>query len=92
MSMTKNNYSMDFQEQVKPIIEGLRWGDINEISSRSGLSRETVRASLKLETLVGATENQIKVWEVAGTMVKERQEEAKKKEEKLVSLAKTLKQ
>jgi hypothetical protein len=32
------------------------------------------------------------VWEVAGTMIKERQEEAKKKEEKLVSLAKTLKQ
>ena len=83
---------MDFQEQVKPIIKSLRKGDLNEIAERSGLSRQTVRDSLKLETLIGATENQIKVWEVAGTMIKERQEEAKKKEEKLVSLAKTLKQ
>lgn len=91
MSMTKNNYSMDFQEQVKPIIEGLRWGDINEISSRSGLSRETVRASLKLETLVGATDNQVKVWEVTVSMLKERQEDAKKAEVKLAKLAEKLK-
>lgn len=83
---------MNFQEQVKPLLKSLRKGDLNEIADRSGLSRQTVRDALKLDTLVGATENQIKVWEVAGTMVKERQEEAKKKEEKLVSLAKTLKQ
>lgn len=83
---------MNFQEQVKPLLKSLRKGDLNEIAERSGLSRQTVRDSLKLDTLVGATENQIKVWEVAGTMIKERQEEAKKKEEKLVSLAKTLKQ
>lgn len=82
---------MDFQEQVKPIIKSIRKGDISEIVKRSGLSRQTVSDALKLETLIGATENQIKVWEVAGTMIKERQEEAKKKEEKLVSLAKTLK-
>jgi predicted transcriptional regulator len=83
---------MNFQEQVKPLLKSLRKGDLNEIADRSGLSRQTVRDALKLDTLVGATENQIKVWEVAGTMTKERQEEAKKKEEKLVSLAKTLKQ
>ncbi|KAF5072841.1 hypothetical protein DSECCO2_197290 [anaerobic digester metagenome] len=83
---------MNFQEQVKPLLKSLRKGDLNEIADRSGLSRQTVRDALKLDTLVGATENQIKVWEVAGTMIKERQEEAKKKEEKLVSLAKTLKQ
>lgn len=83
---------MNFQEQVKPLLKSIRKGDLNEIADRSGLSRQTVRDALKLDTLVGATENQIKVWEVAGTMIKERQEEAKKKEEKLVSLAKTLKQ
>lgn len=83
---------MNFQEQVKPLLKSLRKGDLNEIADRSGLSRQTVRDALRLDTLVGATENQIKVWEVAGTMIKERQEEAKKKEEKLVSLAKTLKQ
>lgn len=82
---------MDFQEQVKPIIKSLRKGDLNEIAERSGLSRQTVRDSLKLETLIGATENQIKVWEVTASMLKGRQEDAKKKEVELAKLAETLK-
>lgn len=82
---------MDFQEQVKPIIKSIRKGDISEIVKRSGLSRQTVSDALKLETLIGATENQIKVWEVAASMLKERQEDAKKKEVELAKLAETLK-
>lgn len=82
---------MDFQEQVKPIIKSIRKGDISEIVKRSGLSRQTVSDALKLETLIGATENQIKVWEVAASMLKGRQEDAKKKEVELAKLAETLK-
>ncbi len=81
---------MEFKEQTKPIIQGLRKGDINEIMTRSGLSRETVRASLRLETLVNATANQIKVWETAVSLLKERQEDAKKAEVKIARIAETL--
>lgn len=81
---------MEFKEQTKPIIQGLRKGDINEIMTRSGLSRETVRVSLRLETLVNATSNQIKVWETAVSLLKERQEDAKKAEVKIARIAETL--
>jgi len=81
---------MEFQEQRKQIIKSLRKGDINEIMRRSGLSRETVRASLRLETLVGATDNQIKVWDTAVSLLKERQDDAKKAESRIARIAETL--
>lgn len=81
---------MEFNTTNKTINKNLRHGDINEIIKRSRLSRETVRASLKLKTLVGATENQIKVWEVATALLQERKETAKEIENKISSIAKKL--
>ena len=79
---------MEFIDQRNEILQDIVRGDITEIVKRSGFSRETVRQTLKLDTLLNATPTQEKIWEVAAKLHNEKQINAKKAEMRIVKIAK----
>ena len=81
---------MDFKEQKKLVLDILKQGDRGIIANCAGVTRTTVLISLGLDTLEGATEKQMRVWEVAIDYVKEKQMRAAKIENKVVVLAEKL--
>lgn len=84
------NTQMDFKEQKKLVLDILKQGDRQEIARRAGVTPTTVLTSLGLESLDGATDKQMRVWEEAIDFVKERQQRAAKIESKVVALAEKL--
>lgn len=81
---------MDFKEQKKLILDILKQGDRSIIADRAGVTTTTVLNALALDALDGATDKQIRVWEEAISLVKEKQQRALKIESKVVALAEKL--
>lgn len=81
---------MDFKEQKKLVLDILKQGDRQEIAKRASVTTTTVLTALGLDTLEGATDKQMRVWEVAIEFVKEKQMRAAKIESKVVALAEKL--
>lgn len=90
MSMTKNNYTMDFKGQKDLIVKAIVRNDYTKIAERAGASPQTVRATLRLDTLSGATDLQIRIWNECLDLLEERAKEAKMVESRAKAVAENL--
>ncbi len=82
---------MDFKEQKKLVFDILKQGDRGIIAGRAGVTRATVIKALSLDTLEGATNAHMRVWEECLSFVKEKQQRAERIEKNMAEVAETLK-
>lgn len=81
---------MDFKEQKELIVKAIVRNDFTKIAERVGASPQTVRATLRLDTLSGATDLQIRIWNECLNLLEERTKEAKRIEKRAKAVAETL--
>lgn len=81
---------MEFKEQKKQVLGIIKQGERQVIAKRAGVTSTTVLNAFSLDTLEGATEKQLRVWEAAIEFVKEKQQRSARLENKVIALAENL--
>lgn len=65
---------MDFETQKNKIVQSLKYGDKKILQDRLGVTAMTLNAALAIESLEGATEGQIRIWEECLKFVEEKRQ------------------